>query len=169
MRRCISPGRWHRISIVAVGLGLALCTSAAHATCTIGTNDIKASRALSFGAIVSGPSGKVTVTPGGTRTAADGAVILNSLQFASATSAEFKVCSATNTTVTIDLPTSATLTRSGGGSMTVDTFTRLPSSSSMNVFTGSQETLTVGATLNVGTSQAAGSYTGNFSVTVTYE
>jgi len=51
--------------------------------------------------------------------------------------------------------------------MTVNTFTSTPSGTGQLSVLGSQA-LTVGATLVVGASQASGSYSGTFSVTVVY-
>jgi len=141
--------------------------NAAQATCTLGSNDIKATRSLSFGPIVSGPAGSVTMAPDGGRTAS-GAVILTSTQFGTVTSAEFTVCSGSSDTATITLPTAdITLTRTGGGSMTVGSFTRLPAGT-LTVSDSTRTTLNVGATLTVGSNQLAGSYTGNFTITVDY-
>ena len=65
----------------------------------------------------------------------------------------------------ITLPSSATLT-SGANTMTVDTFTH-DSGATPSLVAGS-DTFNVGATLNVGAAQAAGSYSGTFAVTVNY-
>lgn len=137
--------------------------------CTVGANSVTTTRDLSFGAIVSGPAGLVTVSPAGVRSATGGAVILGTSQFAQAASAEFAVCSATDATVTFSLPASAAMDRSGGGgTMSVTDFTSNPPSGAMSVTTLGQSTLAVGATLNVGSNQAAGSYSGTFAVTVNY-
>lgn len=68
---------------------------------------------------------------------------------------------------TVVLPSSAvTLNGSGGGTMTVDTFTQNPANP-ISGNTIATTPFTVGATLHVGASQTPGTYTGVFSVTVT--
>ena len=65
------------------------------------------------------------------------------------------------------LPSSAiTLNGSGGGTMTVDTFTQNPTGSIPSDSNPPPTPFTVGATLHVGGNQAQGTYTGTFSVTV---
>lgn len=167
MQRCVSRGRKRSICVALVGA--VLLVGPAQASCVIGTNDIKATRNLAFGAIVFGNSGTVTLTPGGARTAAGGAVVLTSTQLPQHASAEFKVCSATNATVSITLPSTATLNRSGGGSMTVDNFTSSGDpGGTISVYSATQATLTVGARLNVAGTALAGTYSGSFPVTITY-
>ncbi len=55
---------------------------------------------------------------------------------------------------------------SGGNTMTVDTFT---DDTPMNPnLSAGDDTFSVGATLNVGATQASGTYSGTFDVTVIY-
>jgi len=56
---------------------------------------------------------------------------------------------------------------SGANTMTVGMFTSNPSGAG-TLSAGGNQTLSVGATLNVGAGQATGTYSGIFSVTVTY-
>lgn len=64
---------------------------------------------------------------------------------------------------TINFPASATL-NSGGNTMTVDTFTDdAPASPTV------PSSFNVGGTLNVGISQAPGTYTGTYTITVNYQ
>lgn len=68
----------------------------------------------------------------------------------------------------VTLPSSAvTLTGSGGGTMTVDTFTQNPTGTIASSTNPPPTPFTVGATLRVGANQTQGTYTGTFSVTVT--
>jgi hypothetical protein len=128
------------------------------------------SRDLGFGVIVSGQSGSVTVTPGGIRSSAGGAVVLNSTQFPAASSAEFQVCSADTGTVYFLLPSSIDLSRQGGGSMTVDAFTSSPGDSlGVSVSSSGRAMLAVGARLNIAGDQLPGNYTGTFSVTINHQ
>jgi len=66
------------------------------------------------------------------------------------------------------LPPAATTVTSGSDNMTVDAFTSNPDGT--GTLTGGTQTLKVGATLNVGANQAAGTYTSAtpFTVTVNY-
>ncbi len=55
---------------------------------------------------------------------------------------------------------------SGGNTMTVDTFTNDAGASPTRV--GGGDTFNVGSTLNVGTAQAEGTYSGTFPLAVSY-
>lgn len=119
---------------------------------------------LDFGQVVAGgTSGTVAMSAGGSRSAVGG-VTLGST--GSAAPASFIVSGDANASYSITLPGSMSLT-SGGNNMTVNTFTSSPNGSGTLGGGGSQN-LNVGATLQVGASQAAGSYTGSFNVTVAY-
>jgi hypothetical protein len=83
----------------------------------------------------------------------------------SPTAAKFTVTGEDALTYAITLPASTTLS-SGGNNMTVNTFTSTPSATGL--LTEGTQVVYVGATLNVGASQAAGSYSGTFNVTVAY-
>ena len=85
------------------------------------------------------------------------------------TAAHFNVTGANNFTYTITLPAVATTVTSGGNTMTVNAFTSTPSGTGTLSGAGAQ-TIDVGATLNVGISQAAGTYVSGtpFTVTVNY-
>ena len=84
--------------------------------------------------------------------------------------AEFTVMGAGTRSFSVTLPASINIT-SGTNSMVVNNFT---SSCAPCTFGGAPATMAslplyVGATLNVGNTQALGAYTGNFSVTVAYQ
>ena len=83
--------------------------------------------------------------------------------------ARFIVSGDKNTAYIITLPSSITATDSGGpGSTTIDNFASNPSGT--GVFPGNgRDTLFVGATMNLGVGQSAGSYSGVFSVIVEYQ
>ncbi len=123
---------------------------------------ISSSGDMDFGTMVTtGTAGTVTVTPAGARSSVD-VDLLGGLPSA----ASFDVTGEGNANYSITLPSSATLT-SGANTMTIDTFTddagvnpKLPG--------GGSETFNVGATLNVSATQASGTYSGTFSVTVNY-
>lgn len=129
----------------------------------IGT--VTATRNLALGRFVAAAGGTITLTPDGVRSSTGGIILLAG---GSATSASFSLAeSGTGTPLawtSITLPASATLT-SAGASMTLTNFTSNPE----HRFTAGAQDLSVGATLQVGPNQAAGNYTGSFSVSVNYE
>jgi len=125
---------------------------------------------LSFGAFAAGTGGTVTVSPQGARSASGDVTLMTGGQFAQGSSASIDLTGAPNAAYQITLPADGevTLTGSQGGSMAVSSFTSAPSGEGQLNSSGTQ-TLYVGATLQVGNSQAAGTYTGNFNVTVVFQ
>jgi hypothetical protein len=131
-------------------------------------------RDLTFGQIIAGPGGSVTVSPGGVRTAT-GVIALN---LPAATSAAFSATVVTvgNSnkgnikTVIVSLPSSIQLT-SGSNKMTVDTFVSSPVAGARSaVGLGSPPvTVSVGATLRVAPNQPPGKYSGSFTVTADFQ
>ncbi len=122
---------------------------------------ISSSANLDFGTMVpTGTAGTVTVTPAGARSSVN-VDLLGGLPSAAA----FDVTGEGANTYSITLPSSATLT-SGGNTMTVDTYT--DDAGATPTLSGGSDTFNVGATLNVGATQAEGTYSGTFSVTVNY-
>lgn len=124
-------------------------------------------RDLALGRFVAAGGGTVVVSPAGVRSKT-GAVVL--LSGGTVSSAAFTLSESGNgkslAWTSIGLPASATLTSSGGATMTLTNFTSTPAAT----FVGSTLTqLTVGATLNVGPNQATGNYSGSFAVTVDYQ
>lgn len=120
---------------------------------------------LIFGDISSSATaGTVSMTTTGTRTSTGGATINSSVAGNPAT---FDVQGEANANYTISLPVSVVLSDSASHTMVVDNFTSSPSPSGVLDGSGKQ-TLFVGATLNVGSNQAFGAYSGQMSVTVDY-
>ena len=148
-----------RAGVVIAGvLGVALATGAEG-------QGISNTRALAFGEVSAGlTSGTAVVTPAGTRSLTGGVTPGNS---GGVTSASFTVSGIPLLTYSISLPGSAVLT-AGTHTMTVNTFTGNPSGTGQIQLILGTQTLTVGATLQVGASQSSGSYTGTFNVTVAY-
>ncbi len=123
---------------------------------------ISSSGDMDFGTMITtGTAGTVTVTPAGARSSVN-VDLLGGFPAA----ASFDVTGDGNANYSITLPSSATLS-SGGNTMTVDTFTD-DAGASPKLLPGGSETFNVGATLSVGAAQAAGTYSGTFSVTVNY-
>jgi hypothetical protein len=126
---------------------------------------------MNFGNVVtSAAAGTVVLTPAGTRSTTLGASIIPA-QPGTVTAATFTVSGSAGLTYSITLPASVTI-NNGVPSMTVDTFISNPAAGvgTGTIGGGGTQTLTVGATLNVGANQAPGFYTSAapFTVTVNY-
>lgn len=116
---------------------------------------------LTFGTIAPGSTNcAVTVSPNGTRSKTGTCVLISSGPGSAAT---FTV-NGIGLLLSISLPSSVTMTKAGGGTMTVDTFVSNPSGT-IALSLGSQP-LTVGGTLRVAANQPVGVYTGTLTVTV---
>jgi len=119
--------------------------------------------ALSFGTIL--PYGR----PGFIRINTNGSASVNAVhQSAPGQAAQWSVTGVPNAPFDITLPANGTVTvNSGSFSMDVDTFGH--NQGSQPVLDGAGERVfLVGATLRVGANQPAGTYTGTYNVTVTY-
>ncbi|MEM9233121.1 MAG: DUF4402 domain-containing protein [Pseudomonadota bacterium] len=82
------------------------------------------------------------------------------------TAADFDVLGTAGYTFAITLPASDNITNANGDTMSVDNF--VSSIGNTGTLTGGTADFSLGATLNVGAAQAAGAYTGTFTVTVEY-
>ena len=117
---------------------------------------------LQFGTVAIGTGGgTVTVSTAGARSC--GTTLVCS---GATTAAGFSVAGATGMAVGISVPGSVTLTEVGGASMAA---TLNASASSLTLAGTSADAFTVGGSLNVGGTQAAGAYAGTFTVTVAYQ
>ena len=116
-------------------------------------------RSTAGGTVVLSPAGLRTATGGVTLPAANGTV----------SAASFTVSGTGSYHYTITLPVSAITISSGANTMTVTTFTSTPSGVG-GVLTAGEQTLNVGATLNIGAAQPSGVYVSDtpFDVTVNY-
>lgn len=132
---------------------------------------------MNFGNVaVSTAIGTVVLAPAGTRTSpADGVTL--PANAGTVTAATFTVSGQGTYTYAITLPTTLELTTASAGAdqtMTVNTFTSASANgviaSAGLLSAGGTDTVSVGATLNVGASQVAGSYTNasDLLVTVNY-
>jgi len=135
------------------------------ATATVMTPiSISADTALDFGAFAPSTGGTVTIATDGARSSSG--VVPSSTD--TGNNGVFTVTGQASATYAITLPSDGTVTiTSGGNSMDVDTFTSNPSGTG-TLSGGGSQTLNVGATLTVGSGQAAGSYSGTFDVSVEY-
>ena len=144
-------------------------TATATATATIITPiSISKNADMSFGniAVQAATGGTVILVPAGTRSGTGGVTLPSTAGTVSA--ATFTVTGSGSLTYSITLPSSVTLTHSGGiQTMAAASFTSNPSSTG-TLSSGTQD-IAVGATLTVAAGQLAGVYTsGNFNVTVNY-
>ncbi len=117
-----------------------------------------------FGEFFTGSgSGSVTITTSGTRSASGGVVLFNTAA-SDPHPASFEITGDTAASYSILFPSSITLTVAGGTqTMTLDHFTK----TGTGVLTNGKETIQVGATLNIGATQANGPYSGtNFLTTI---
>lgn len=123
---------------------------------------------LVFGNIAASSStGTVVIAPDatGTRTSAGG---VTPSVIGSYGSAEFTVTGEANSTYTISVPSSVTISDGNSHSMTVNNFLTNEADLIGTFSPSGSQTIYVGATLNVGASQATGNYTGSYAVTVAY-
>ena len=119
---------------------------------------------LDFGRLSSGAAGGTAVVSAAGARSVTGDVVEEG---GTITAAEFDITGEDGLVYDITLPTSISIT-SGGDSMTVNTFTSDKAGNS-STLTGGTDTFNVGGTLNVGASQATGTYTGTFDVTCAYQ
>ncbi|MDP2336731.1 MAG: DUF4402 domain-containing protein [Bacteroidota bacterium] len=147
---------------------MAQATASAPASATIVTPiGITKTVDMNFGNIaIKGTAGTVVLAPAGTRTSTGGVTLPATAGTVAA--AAFTVSGEGAYTYAITLPASLIITDATTNTMTVNTFTSTPSGT--GALTAGSQTLTVGATLNVGASQIAGAYTNatGFDVTVNY-
>jgi hypothetical protein len=154
---------------LAATSSFAQATASASSSATIVTPiSISKTADMNFGNVaVSSTAGTVVLAPAGTRTSTGGISLPATAGTVAA--AAFTVTGQGAYTYAITLPSSAlTITDGGTNSMTVSNFTSTPSST--GTLSSGTQSVEVGATLNVGGSQAAGSYTSAtpFDVTVNY-
>lgn len=160
--------------ISVIGLAISASTFAqanatANASATIvGPIAIANTADMNFGNVaVNATPGTVQLDPDNTRTPGGGVTL--PITTGTVSAAVFNVTGAASYTYAITLPGAALTITDGTNSMTVDAFTSTPSGTGTLSGLGA-EVLRVGATLNVGASQVAGTYTSAtpFTVTVNY-
>jgi hypothetical protein len=122
---------------------------------------------MNFGNIaVGGSAGTVVLTPLGARSSTGGVTL--PVTAGTVTAASFTVTGLGTSTYLITLPAVATTLTSGANTMTATLFTSVSPTGTLAA--GGTQVFTVGATLNVGATQAAGTYVSGtpFTVTVNY-
>lgn len=120
---------------------------------------------LDFGSLIPGTGGTVKINPSTNARSTTGGVTASG---GSPSAARFVATGVIGLFATITLPNSIILVRSGGTEkMTVGTITT--NGSTLRLFTGTPTLdVRVGGTLTVNANQVAGSYSGQFNVTVFY-
>ena len=127
---------------------------------------IQNSQSLAFGSFVAGGGGSVEVDTSGMRRATGNVMLMPS---SAGQAAKFTITGDPNATYTIELPGNDFVKLTGSqGEMLVNDFTSTPSQAGGQLSAGGSQTLSVGAALQVGTDQAAGQYSGSFTVIVNY-
>ncbi len=158
------------IAVVGFGVssyGQASATATASATITTPISLTNAGD-MKFGNIVAtATAGTVTLAPAGTNTYSAGVSAYGVPGTISA--AQFTVGGSPSATYAITLPAALITVTSGANTMNVDTWTSSPTPTGTLNGSGAQ-TISVGATLHVGSSQAPGAYLSGtpFSVSVNY-
>ena len=145
-------------------------TATATATATIVTPiSISNDQDMNFGilSVQSTAGGTAVLTPAGARSVTGGVTL--PADNGTVTPASFTVSGVATYTYSITLPSSPLTITSGSNTMTVTAFTSTPSGTGTLNSSGEQ-TLNVGATLNVSAAQPAGTYVSGtpFNVTVNY-
>lgn len=167
---------------LVAGASASFAQSSATATGTATANVVRpitlaAARALAFGNVVPGATAGTLLVDGDSAGAqtTGGGVTQPGGQKGTVSSAQFNVTGEGSFTYTITLPVgAATIADAGTDTMTVDTWTSdIATTAGAGLLSGTAgtagaQTFYVGGTLHVGVAQAAGSYTGTFSVTVAY-
>ena len=148
----ILAGAYSQIAIAADATGNASATVLAPLTIT------QNGAGMNFGSVSGDTTSATTVilTAAGAASSPDGAFVVPA---SGAAAGLFDVTGAPGAGYDITLPTAAVTLASGGDTLTVDTFTDSIGGSG-NI--GSEDSFTVGATLNLGAAQPAGTYTGTF-------
>ena len=157
------------LAIIVLGFtatSFAQVTATASTTATIITPiAIEKDVDMNFGNIAVSPTlgGTVVLPTSGARTKTGGVTL--PVVTGTVSAASFTVTGEGNSTYSITLPSSAITLTSPSGTMTVENFVSTPSNTGA-LNNGSQE-VKVGATLNVGAAQPAGTYTNESSLFVT--
>ena len=165
--RCARPARrWPGVGLPAL---LGLCLGLLMAGPAWAQLSVTKTQDLSFGALVPGStSGTVLVTAGGARSKEGGVALFT--QFGTVSAAAFTVSGGpASTSCTLELPANnaVTLSRSGGGSVSLTGFTSSAVGGSLTLNGSGGGSFTVGATLNVGAGQTPGNYgPADFTVTL---
>ena len=141
---------------------IATATATANITNTITVRTING---IFFGDISSSAeAGTLILSAGGVRVTTGGVNVNRAIAGRPAT---FDIQGDPNATYSVTFPAAVIMTNGSPNSMVIDKFTSSPDTTGVIDASG-QQTLYVGATLNVNSNQAFGSYSGELTVTVDY-
>lgn len=134
---------------------------------------IEETTALNFGTIaVTGGNSVVRIAPiSGTRSVVSGSEGVDLVVSRPGASGIFDITGEPNTPVSVQISQSSIQLSSSNNSMTVDTFRCLPTpvcTGSITIGITGHQIFAVGGDLHVGANQTAGTYNGNYTVTVNY-
>jgi Mat/Ecp fimbriae major subunit len=158
----------HSAVIAAAIFGLSAhaqaATATASATATIlAPVQLTKTADLAFATIVTGSAADtVIVSSAGARSCGSNLTCSGAVA-----AAAFNVAGSASTSYAITLPGTVTIS-SGTNNMSVGTFTSSKAGNVSTLNSSGADSFTIGATLSVGANQAAGSYSGSFSVAVDY-
>jgi hypothetical protein len=125
---------------------------------------------MHFGSFAAGSGGSIILSPEGSRTPVGGLVLVNPSGKALVSAAAFTVRGAKGLAYTISFGEGPyALTGPNSATMALGNFTYSPSPSQLVLPNSGSQTVSVGATLSVLQSQAAGNYSGTYIVTVQYQ
>ena len=130
------------------------------------TNAIEKTSDLSFGNIIPSKTGEGQVKIGNNGSVSYNQCKAPELNQGTISAASFLICGASNSHFSPQISSPVTLSNGSGGTMTVDSFT--PSTYWGTIGQDGTYILTVGATLKVNAKQAAGDYTGQVTVTASF-
>ena len=149
----------------SIHTAIAATTTATVDANIVSTINLVAQNGIVFGDIAaSAIPGTVTIDVDGSRTSTGGATVNSNT---SGTPARYEVTGDPNALYSITLPDTVVITSSAGDSMVVSNFISAPSGGGQ-LDSGGRQNLTVGATMNVGSFQPFGAYTGVMATTVEY-
>ncbi len=156
--------------VLLLMLSIHIPAYAAVATATVtaditSTITVRTINGLIFGDIASGAAaGTLAMSTAGVRTTTGGVTVNTAI---AGSPAAFDVQGDPNATYSITLPAAVILTSGSSNTMVVDNFISSPAITGVIGVSG-QQTLFIGATLNVSGNQALGAYSGLLTVTVDY-
>ena len=155
------------VSTMFAGVSHAANTVSFDATATvIAPISIAKTTDLVFGRFSHGGGGSVIMTAAGVRSQGGGVILAPG---GTPGAASFAVTGEANATYAVTMPTETTITGPAAATMTVGTWTAAYAAGADGTLSaGGAQTLQVGATLTVANNQAAGAYTGAFTMQVDY-
>ncbi len=161
--------KWPAVLVSAVVVAVSASSSMAghDPVCNAVTIVLTELQTLEFGSNAGDgtSTGTVIVTPTGAKTVTGGVFDFGG----SPSEASWRINAKKQCNVILTLPVSSTV-MSGGDNTTVDTFTRSTNSTNpITIPNSSKITIKIGATLQVGTGQAAGTYSGTYLISVNYD